>query len=152
MVLRVYVDTSVIGGCRDPEFAEHSERLLGDFETGRLRAVISNVTIAEVLQAPTEVRALLERPGIREAENVFLDEDALTLADAYIQEGVVGEAHRVDAQHIAIATIQRADVLVSWNFRHIVNLSRIRAFNTVNLKMGYPQLEIRSPREVYYEG
>ena len=75
----------------------------------------------------------------------------VSLAEAYIKEGVVGEANRVDAQHIAIATIQRVDVLVSWNFQHIVNWSRIRAFNSVNLRLGYPQLEIRSPQQVYYE-
>jgi hypothetical protein len=51
----------------------------------------------------------------------------------------------------AIATVNRVDTLVSWNFKHIVKLSRIRAFNAVNLKLGYPELEIRSPLEVYYE-
>jgi hypothetical protein len=55
---------------------------------------------------------------------------------------------RADAQHIAIATVARVDVLVSWNFRHIVNLQRIRGYNSVNLRMGYPMIEIRTPREV----
>ncbi|MGQ9630273.1 MAG: PIN domain protein [bacterium] len=151
MIPRVYIDTSVIGGCLDEEFQEHSERLFADFEADRFRAVISNITIAEVLQAPEEVRSLLERPALQKAEKVHLDEEAVLLAEAYIQEGVVREAKRVDAQHIAIATVQRVDILVSWNFQHIVKWSRIRAFNGVNLKRGYPQLEIRSPREVYYE-
>jgi hypothetical protein len=152
MIPRVYIDTSVIGGCLDEEFKEHSERLFEDFEAGRFQAVISNVTIAELLQAPEEVRALLDRPALQNADQVYLDEEAVLLAEAYIQEEVVGEANRVDAQHIAVATVQRVDILVSWNFRHIVKWSRIRAFNAVNLKLGYPQLEIRSPREVYYEG
>ena len=108
-------------------------------------------TIAEILEAHEEVRSLLDRSAIQKAEKVFLDEEATLLADAYIQEGAVNEAHRVDAQHIAIATIERVDILVSWNFQHIVKWSRIRAFNAVNLKRGYPQLEIRSPQEVYYE-
>ena len=151
MIARVYVDTSVIGGCRDEEFQEHSERLFADFEADRLRAVISNITIAEVLQAPEEVRAVLERPALQKAEKVYLNEEAVLLAEAYVQEGVVSEANRVDAQHIAIATVQRVDILVSWNFQHIVKWDRVRAFNAVNLKRGYPQLEIRSPREVYYE-
>lgn len=148
---RVYIDTSVIGGCRDEEFQEHSERLLADFESGQFRPVISNITIAEIRQASEEVQSLLEHRALQEAEVVYLDEEAVSLAEAYIQEGVIGESHRVDAQHIAIATVQRVDILVSWNFRHIVKWSRIRAFNAVNLKLGYPQLEIRSPREVYYE-
>ena len=151
MIPRVYIDTSVIGGWLDEEFHEHSERLFADFETERLRAVISNITIAEMLQAPEEVPSILERPALQKAERVYLDEEAVSLAEAYIKEGIVGEANRVDAQHIAIATVQRVDILVSWNFQHIVKWSRIRAFNSVNLKFGYPQLEIRSPQEVYYE-
>ncbi len=63
----------------------------------------------------------------------------------------MGEAHRVDAHHIALATINRVDILVSWNFQHIVKWSRIRAINAVNLDRGYPPLEIQSPQEVYYE-
>jgi len=151
MLPRVYIDTSVIGGCLDEEFQAHSERLLGEFENGRLRAVISDITVAEVRQASEQVRLLLEHRGLQIGERVSLDDEAVSLAETYIREGVVGEANRVDAQHIAVATVNRVDVLVSWNFRHIVKLSRIRAFNAVNLKHGYPQLEIRSPREVYHE-
>lgn len=84
-------------------------------------------------------------------EDVFLDEEAIELADAYINDGVVSARHLVDAQHIAIASIERVDVLVSWNFKQIVNLDRVHAFNAVNLKRGYSVLEIRSPREVVRE-
>ncbi len=70
------------------------------------------------------------------------------MAETYLQENVVSEKSRVDAQHIATATINRVDVLVSWNFKHIVNLDRIHGYNSVNLKLGYPMLEIRTPTEV----
>ena len=70
------------------------------------------------------------------------------LAETYLKEGVVSEKSRVDAQHIAIATINRVDVLVSWNFKHIVNLERIHGYNSSNLRLGYPILEIRTPIEV----
>lgn len=56
-----------------------------------------------------------------------------------------------DALHIAIATIHKVDVLVSWNFKHIVNLDRIKKYNGVNLKHGYMILEIRNPREILIE-
>ena len=79
MIARVYIDTSVIGGCRDEEFRNHSERLLADFEADRLRPVISNITIAEVLQAPEQVRTLLGRPGLEKAEKVYLNEEAALL-------------------------------------------------------------------------
>ena len=151
MIPKVYIDTSVIGGYLDEEFQTHSERLFADFRAGRFKAVLSNITLAELLQAPDTVRALLKHPALQPAEHVFLDEEAVSLSETYIEEEVVGEAQRVDAQHIAIATVQRVDILVSWNFKHIVKWSRIRAFNAVNLKQGYPPLEIRSPQEVYYE-
>jgi hypothetical protein len=150
-VPRVYVDTSVIAGCLDQEFLHHSERLRQAFASGLLRAVISDITIAELDLAPARVRALLARPGFAAAERVKLDQEADSLAEEYIRTEVVSEASRADAEHIAVATVQRADILVSWNFRHIVRLSRIRAFNAVNLRLGYPALEIRSPLEIDYE-
>ena len=68
----------------------------------------------------------------------------------YIDTSVIGGCFDADAQHIAIASVERVDVLVSWNFQQIVNLDRIHAFNSVNLRLGYPILEIRSPMEVIY--
>jgi predicted nucleic acid-binding protein len=151
MIQRVYVDTSVIGGCLDEEFGAYSQRLADDFDQGRFRAVISDVTLAELETAPPAVRQLLARPGFAEAERVNVGDEAVALADAYIREGAAQESNRFDALHIAVATVNRVDVVVSWNFKHIVKLSRIRAYNAVNLKLGYPELEIRSPLEVYYE-
>jgi len=84
-------------------------------------------------------------------ENVFLVNEAETLASHYIENGVVNAKHIADAQHIAIASIERVDILVSWNFRQIVRLDYIRAYNSINLRLGYPILEIRGPREIIYE-
>jgi len=94
------------------------------------------------------VRARLTR--LPEADVVMLpdSDEAYGLAEAYLQRGVVGRSSRADALHIALATVGRADVLVSWNFRHIVNLNRIRLVHSVNIERGYPLLEIRSPKEV----
>ena len=77
-----------------------------------------------------------------------LDAEASELAEAYIAAAVLSPRMRADAQHIAIATVGRVDVLVSWNFKHIVNLERIHGYNSVNLRKGYPIIEIRTPREV----
>jgi hypothetical protein len=76
----------------------------------------------------------------------------LDLADIYIRENVVGKTSREDCIHIALATIFKADVLFSWNFKHIVNLNRIRGYNSVNLKSGYPIIEIRSPLDLIEYG
>jgi hypothetical protein len=81
-------------------------------------------------------------------ETIQLDKEAMDLAEAYIAAGVLTARMRADAQHIAMATVARVDVLVSWNFKHIVNLQRIHGYNSVNLRQGYPMVEIRTPREV----
>ena len=149
--MRVYTDTSVFGGCFDIEFEEWSNRLIEEFKLGLKVVVISDLTLRELEEAPLNVRSLIEEIPMEHKEFVILDEEAIELAHHYIEEGVVTEKYLVDAQHIAIATVNKVDVLVSWNFRHIVNLTKIRLYNSVNLKYGYPLLEIRSPREVLYE-
>jgi hypothetical protein len=70
------------------------------------------------------------------------------LGDTYIAENVVGKTSREDCFHIALATIHKADILVSRNFKHIVNVMRIRCYNAVNLKLGYSNIDIRSPKEI----
>jgi hypothetical protein len=78
--------------------------------------------------------------------------DAIKLADTYISEKVVGKTSLEDCRHIALATIYRVDVLASWNFKHIVNLDRIKGYNSVNYRLGYPMIEIRSPKDLlHYE-
>ena len=145
---RVYTDTSVLGGCEDAEFRVPSRRLLEAFRRGDLTLVISEITVRELEQAPEEVRAVLPSVPADHIETIVLTPESEVLAAAYIEDGAIGGRMRADALHIALATVARVDVLVSWNFKHIVNLKRIHAYNAVNLKMGYPLLEIRTPREV----
>ena len=151
MKQRIYIDTSVIGGCEDEEFAKWSIQLLEEFQQGLRIAVISDLTRRELEGAPKNVKKRLSSLPDSNVENVFLTEETETLAQSYIDDEVVSAKHMADAHHIAIASLERVDVVVSWNFQHIVNLDRIRAFNSVNLKLGYPILEIRSPREVIHE-
>ena len=152
MKRRIYTDTSVIGGCLDQEFADASLRLLQEFETGETIIVLSDLTILELKKAPAQVRAVLER--IPEEYRGFVEttEEATILAKRYIETGIIGPGKWADTIHIALATIVRVDVLVSWNFKHIVNLQRIHGYNSVNLRFGYPMLEIRTPREVVHYG
>jgi hypothetical protein len=144
----VYVDASVIGGCEDSEFAEATLSLWQLFIQGVYIMVLSEHTLRELQGAPESVRnRLLEIPG---AHQIILADtpEADALAEAYQAHGVVGPGSRSDALHVALATVGRVDVLVSWNFKHIVNLSRIRWFNAVNLEQGYGLIEIRTPKEV----
>lgn len=148
MKVRIYTDTSVLGGCEDEEFAEHSIRLMEGFVRGERVLVLSTLTVQELAGAPVEVRRRLAAVPEAHIETLQLDAEARELAEAYVAAGVVTAKMRADAQHIAIATVARVDILVSWNFKHVVNLQRIHGYNSVNLRKGYPMMEIRTPREV----
>lgn len=148
MVARIYTDTSVIGGCEDEEFRVHSRRLMDAFVRGDLKLVLSELTLRELEPAPALVRAVLGSVPEAHIEVVGLTPAADELARRYLAEGILRANMLADAQHIAMATIARVDALVSWNFRHIVNLPRIHGYHGVNAKLGYPTIEIRSPREV----
>jgi predicted nucleic acid-binding protein len=147
--IRVYVDTSVIGGCLDDEFREASLRLFDRSRAGHALLVSSDTTLAELASAPAKVRDVIEDLPRKYVELIRQSTESEALAEEYIRQGVVSRRMLADAQHIAVATVARVDVLVSWNFRHIVNLDRIHGFNAVNLPGGYPLLEIRSPLEVW---
>ena len=146
--LRIYVDTSVLGGCFDPEFAEWSNRLLIGFRRGESVALLSAVTAAEVERAPEAVRQIYDELVRLGSEVLLVSAEAMELLAAYEGRRILGPKFRNDLLHIAVATVADADVLVSWNFRHIVRLDRIRHFNSVNIELGYRQLAIYSPREV----
>ncbi|HEX3125948.1 MAG TPA: PIN domain protein [Thermoanaerobaculia bacterium] len=152
MKRRIYTDTSVIGGCLDEEFSTHSAELFNRFRKGLDVLVLSDLTLAELEGAPPQVREVVQWVPLEALESVAFDSEASDLAEAYLSTGVIGAAHLEDARHIATATVQKVDVLVSWNFKHIVNLDRIRGYNSVNLRLGYTLLEIRSPLEVLRYG
>lgn len=145
---RLYFDTSVFGGVFDEEFEEISLLLFEKVKLGQIVCVYSDLSIAELNRAPEKVRAFFQGLPPKYLELVPVTEEAFSLADKYIQENVVGKTSLDDCRHIATATIYKADYLVSWNFKHIVNVFRIRGYNSVNLKNGYMQLDIRSPREI----
>jgi len=145
---RIYIDTSVIGGCFDTEFKEWSNQLFHEFKTGKKIAVVSDITLDELENAPELIRKQIDKIPGEFLEYVLNNEESEFLAEKYIKEKAVSIKFYEDALHIAIATIQRVDVLVSWNFKHIVNLERIRKYNAVNLMNGYPLIEIRNPREI----
>ncbi len=150
MVKRIYVDNSVIGGLHDPEFAHHTEQLFHEFKIGLYLPVISKITFDEIKGAPQRVVDSFQ--DLAEiAEWVEVPEDAVELSRVYLKEGRFTPRMQTDTLHIATASVHRVDVLVSWNFRDIVNLNKIVIYNAVNLKMGYPQIEIRNPREIIHE-
>lgn len=147
---RVYVDTSVFGGVCDDEFAEPSRRFLARLKKGEFTVVVSAEVLREIGRAPEAVKKEIDNIPDESMERIPIDSHMESLADAYVSAGVLGVASRSDAIHVAAATVVGADLIVSWNFKHIVNYDRIRKFNAVNVLNGYGMIEIRSPAEVAY--
>lgn len=147
-IQRIYIDTSVIGGCFDPEFAEWSNGLVADFRNGIFQPLLSEVTAAEIADAPEDVQTVYAELMSLNAETLTVEESALELADEYQKRGILSPNFYGDGLHIGLATVAQADLLVSWNFRHIVHFDKIRLFNAVNIEFGYKPLQIFSPREV----
>ena len=137
MKQRFYFDTSIFGGFFDEEFAEDTAILFEKVKIGEIICVYSNLTESELTNAPKKVRVFFESLKDYQKEKVNVTPDALKLAQAYIDEKVVGESSYDDCIHIATATIHKVDLLLSWNFKHIVNVYRIRGYNSINLRLGH---------------
>jgi predicted nucleic acid-binding protein len=144
---RLYIDTSVFGGHYDIEFAEFTVPLFKRIFAGEFILLFSTVTQDELENAPDNVKELVRQLKVEHTEFLETTDESVELATEYISERVVGQTSYADCLHIALATINRADYLISWNFKHIVNVQRIRGYNSINIKSGYKQLEIRSPRD-----
>ena len=152
MKQRIYIDTSVVGGYFDDEFKDATQRLFKRLQDNEVKFVISDLLELELIQAPSHVSELLLKfPGDR-FERIELTQEVMDLADKSISGKVVGRTSLSDCRHIALATINRVDVLASWNFRHLVNLDRIKEYNSVNLTLGYATIEIRTPQELLNYG
>jgi hypothetical protein len=149
---RIYLDTSVFGGYFEDEFAEftqpHFKRLLDE----EFVLLYSGLTEKEMSTAPKNVKDLVLGLPQTTIELIEANDETTDLALSYLEENVVGRTSLADCIHIATATMFRADYLVSWNFKHIVNVNKIRGYNSVNIKRGYKVLEIRSPREFMLYG
>lgn len=146
--MKVYADTSTIGGCFDEEFKEWSIALFEEFKAGTKFIMLSDLTMQELEFARQEVREKINEISDDYRIVIGITDEAINLAETYIIEGVLTNKSYNDALHIALATLNNSDVLASWNFKHIVNLNRIRLYNSVNLKLGYRMIEIRTPREI----
>ena len=148
--MRFYVDTSVWGGINDKEFSEWTIPFFEQAKLGKFITVLSDVTIAELQNAPEIIRNLPITIPPRFLELVSITDEQLKLADKYVQEGALPNKFHSDAQHIALSSILKVDSLVSWNFKHMVNFFRIRQYNSINLKFGYSLIDIRTPIELNY--
>ena len=146
--VKIYIDTSVIGGCCDDEFKDCSIQLIKELKIGLHIPVISELTLAEVNKAPQEVQNIITDLMASDCAIIPETEESVELAYKYIEAGILSKNFEDDARHIAIATINNVDIVTSWNFKHIVHFEKIRQFNSINIREGYKPIEIYSPREV----
>jgi predicted nucleic acid-binding protein len=145
MKKRVYIDSSVIYGAPSKEFSEDSKRFWESIRNDKVIIIVSDVLDAEMKRAPVHVRNLYKALLESQIERVESTGESNALAEQYIAEKIVGESSTEDCQHIALATIVRADAVVSWNFKHMIY--RRAGYNDINEKLGYPGIEIQSPRK-----
>jgi hypothetical protein len=145
--LRVYIDTSVLGGVFDDEFKQPTSVFFEQARAGGFSIVVSALLEEEIADAPEEVRDFYD--GITKyAEIVAPSREAILLHQAYLDAGVVTAKWAGDALHVATATVAECDAIVSWNFRHIVHYDKRRKYNAVNALRGYDSIDILTPAEV----
>jgi predicted nucleic acid-binding protein len=149
MIKNIYIDTSVFGGYFDKEFQQETKFFFDKIIEREINIVISEILELEIYRAPTYIIDFYETLPADLIEKAELTEEARMLAEKYIKEKVVGKTSVADCQHIALATTKKVDLLASWNFRHIVNIERIRGYNSINFREGYQMLEIRTPKEIF---
>ena len=144
---RVYIDTSVFGGVFDKEFEIPSDKFFQLVRRGRIVPVLSPILHAEIEFAPVAVRKFFEEM-LSFAEELDVSEEALALSRSYLKQNVIPESCADDALHVALATVSGCEMIVSWNFKHIVHFQRIPLYNAINIMKGYHEIGIFSPQEV----
>jgi rRNA-processing protein FCF1 len=145
--LRIYLDTSVIGGKFDDEFMVRTDKLFSEIKEDKFTPCISVIVSREIEKAPVRVADFFS-DLLPICEILEVDNNCLLLRDEYIKSGIVSRKYMDDALHVAIATVSKCDIIVSWNFKHIVHYDKIALYNTVNRINGYSDIFINSPAEV----
>ncbi|WP_136059960.1 type II toxin-antitoxin system VapC family toxin [Pontiella sulfatireligans] len=150
---KLYLDTSVFGGAFDIRegFDRDSRRVIDAVLSGVAELLYSPALEEELVDAPERVQALFTAISDSAKTKIDLTEEISELSQAYLDAGIVGPQWLDDTLHVAAATVGRADAIVSWNFKHIVRLDKIKGYNAVNLKNGYGIITIISPKEVDFD-
>ena len=146
-LIRVYADTSVFGGVFDEEFEAASKEFFDAVKKGTFKLITSELVREEIQAGPQKVLALFEEFLVI-AEIAEITESSLQLQQSYVEAGIVSEKYATDALHVALATVSNADLIVSWNFKHIVNFQKIPLYNAVNTLNKFGKIAIYSPLEV----
>jgi len=147
MKQRIYIDTSVIGGYYDAPLQEATRQLFARIAEREFDVYFSEINDAELMNAPQRVKEVKDLIPSDCFHHITVTDEVETLSQLYISEKALSRTSENDAYHIAFASVYRIDCLISWNFKHIVNYNKIKLFNAINLRFGYPLIDIRSPLE-----
>lgn len=146
--LRIYAVTSVFGGCFDDEFSEDSKAFFNDIKAGKFILIVSPTTLRELNNAPDFVQKVLADLPASSIELLEYSDEIGFLRDEYLKADIVSNSCKADAEHVASASIAEVDLIISWNFKHIVHYDKISGYQAVNLLNGYKPINIYSPKEV----
>lgn len=144
---KVYADTSVFGGVFDDNFSDASQLFFELVYNQTFELVVSTTIEKEIFAAPEHVKVLYNEI-LPITKKINISEKAIELQDAYLKEQILTSKWEDDALHIALATVEKCKMIVSWNFKHIVNYKKIPLYNAVNILNGYERIEIYSPLEI----
>lgn len=146
-IYKIYLDTSVIGGVFDVEFNRESNHIFDLAKNNQIKLITSQLVLDELKNAPKLVRDFLNI-NLYLFDKVDIGEQAIEMMNRYLSAKIVTVKSRNDALHVAIATESRVDAIVSWNFKHIVKLEKMKKYVSCNLESGYGFLQIITPKEV----
>lgn len=150
--LKVYIETSVLNfyyADDSPEKRDITRKLFKEIDKGNFDCFISNIVIDEIKDAKKERKEkLIELIGKYALKELKSNDNSYKLADNYIKEKLIPKKYYSDALHIAIAAVNEIDVVLSWNFKHIVRAKTEIGVNKTNKYLGYKTIVISSPEEV----
>jgi predicted nucleic acid-binding protein len=147
--LKIYLDTSAVSHLDAPDAPDKTQETLALWDTiitGAFDVFVSDVTIEELehCEEPKKSR-LYEFLGNIDITRIEETEESITLTNKYIGYGVLKEKSRDDCRHIALATVNDCDYIISWNFKHFVNIKTIDKVQAVNKLLGYREIKIVPP-------
>ena len=147
---KIYLDTCVFGGYYDKEFQKHTRTLFEKIENGEFEVYWSEIIARELRKAPQNVQEVENRIPKECITNIRVNEEVKRLSNQYIGMGIVSQKSLDDTLHIALATVHNIDMLISWNFKHIVHADKMKRYNAVSVMCGYKAIEIISPSNIIY--
>lgn len=107
---------------------------------------LSTVTLREIQKcAEPKKTQLIDYLNAIQFTTLDITDDVIVMAEKIIDMGILTQKSFDDCQHIGVAVINECDCIISWNFKHIVNVKTIRGVRAITNLEGYKMIEIWNP-------